>query len=152
MKVCAALHLTTAPDVYPMATGSEISALWVRRNQCDDSEIGQIDYNMEIAAINGWIAVKAQSIRENLGRARVIDKGLAIELMRSVAPSQQRVENFADRLCERGSILLISPDGVGGLRHDQPGTLSHTPHILFAPRSCSLPTLTLARTLVLRVK
>jgi hypothetical protein len=83
-----------------------------------------------------------QMIRRQLGRRRIVDKETARGILRAVAPDEDRVEEILTSLRQDDSITLWSPDCGGHMRYDEPGTMSHRPSIVFAPksRSLSLPT------------
>ena len=65
-------RLGTCPRQLPIAAVTQIDALWMRRNQCDESEIDAIDAQMEeIAATAADPKAMAVSHAINAKRARI---------------------------------------------------------------------------------
>lgn len=150
-KLFAKLRVALATFPVPLLNGSRISALWTRRNNCAESEIAAIDYQMECEMIDGWVRLRVEDFRAKIGNRITVGADVALAMIATVAPSEERAADVARGLADPASILLWSPDGAGGLRYDQPGTLTHTPPILFAPRDCRLPHLP-RNTVIVRVK
>jgi hypothetical protein len=139
-RVCKALHLTIAPQELPCENCERLAALWRRRNTCPEAEITQIDYQMECTAIDGWVSMQIAVVHAELGRRRVIRQSEAATIIHRVAPSEQRDTIISARLSDDpDGITMWSPDGAGGMRHDQPGTLSHTPLLLLIPVALRVP-------------
>ena len=109
---------------------------------------------MKLIAISGWVYARVMEIRAAHPRRHElkINSTHAEEMMRAVAPGEDQIGRVIDSVTRDGSIMMFSPDGAGGLRHDQPGTITHTPPILFVSETCRVPlSISNNRTLIVRV-
>jgi len=115
-----------------LETNSEFAAIVAERRSSNIAVLERHQREQRTAAAHPSLI---QNIRRKLGRKRVISPEHLTAIIHLVAPDEAAPEKIISALRDNpNSITFWSPDGIGGMRYDQPGTISHQPLIAFVPR------------------